>query len=494
MASSAILVALSALLSALCFPSLNLFWLWPMCLVPLFISIYQAESKRHILFSFWGYGLLYMAFSHLWFFSLTPFAEVWQLAALWVLASFVFGSYYLITGALFLATRKQWFLLPFCWMLGEWLRGLGPFGNTNGSLGYMWAHMDTFVQWASLWGVFGLSAMIVLVNVIVLHLIVSHQQERYAGALLALLAVYFSVGTLLERPLPVQDTQQVYIVQGNHAQLDKLNRKKWPSIRADFIRLSQSIPQLNQAVVFFPETITPGLNFKMPEFITPMKTLSTETDSTFIVGTPLKENGLYYNGASSLSPSTIRQEMTYKKIRLMPFGEYFPFKPLFHFLKLDSILPKSEYSAGEHMEIIPAQKSEVGIGICLESIFPSFYRHSVKEGADVLAVLVNNAWFGESAAAEQHLLMSRLRAVEQHRTVIQAANTGISAIISPQGELLSTSRLNEQTILSRKISLFQHKTIFYYIEPFYMWVILALLILLSFPTWFFYHYLRKNLD
>lgn len=92
-----------------------------------------------------------------------------------------------------------------------------------------------------------------------------------------------------------------------------------------------------------------------------------------------------------------------------------------------------------------------GGGLCLESVYPGYFRMSVLRGAQVLVVLLNNAWFFNSSAAQEHLQMSIFRAVENNRYLVQVANTGISAIVDPRGAVIQRSRLGEKRILTGRV-------------------------------------------
>jgi apolipoprotein N-acyltransferase len=155
-----------------------------------------------------------------------------------------------------------------------------------------------------------------------------------------------------------------------------------------------------------------------------------------------------YVGAKLIS-STGEIVMRYHKMRLVPFGEYLPI-PSF----ITSILPVrrlvesvSEFTPGARPETGRVLGASIGAFICYEAIFPSLVRRFTVAGAQVLVNVTNDGWYGTSAAPYQHYAMARFRAVENHRFLVRAANTGISAIIDPFGRELVRSELMEQRAL-----------------------------------------------
>jgi len=114
-----------------------------------------------------------------------------------------------------------------------------------------------------------------------------------------------------------------------------------------------------------------------------------------------------------------------------------------------------------------------GITICYEAIFPNQVRHYIKEGADFLVNITNDAWFGKSAAPYQHLAMAALRAVENRIYLVRAANTGITAIVSPTGQILSQTDLFMEAALTGSIHLRKGETFYTRYGDVFAWLCLA---------------------
>jgi apolipoprotein N-acyltransferase len=122
----------------------------------------------------------------------------------------------------------------------------------------------------------------------------------------------------------------------------------------------------------------------------------------------------------------------YDQIDLVPFGEFIP--PLFSWVNRIT-KETSDFTPGHDIEVFPAAGHHIGVFICYESAFPDLVRQFSKQGADTLVNLSNDGYFGHSEAREQHLLLVRMRAVENRRFIIRSTNDGITAVIDPAGRL-----------------------------------------------------------
>jgi apolipoprotein N-acyltransferase len=124
----------------------------------------------------------------------------------------------------------------------------------------------------------------------------------------------------------------------------------------------------------------------------------------------------------------------YDKIRLLPFGEYVPLPRWFPPAWLVSGIV-GDFTPGANYTLLPIGETRVGVFICFESAFPSIARQFTDAGADVLINISNDGYLGRTPVLRQHLANAVMRAVENRRTVLRVTNTGISARISPRGEV-----------------------------------------------------------
>ncbi|MCY3757392.1 MAG: apolipoprotein N-acyltransferase, partial [Acidobacteria bacterium] len=132
--------------------------------------------------------------------------------------------------------------------------------------------------------------------------------------------------------------------------------------------------------------------------------------------------------------------------------------------------------------------------ICYEAVVPDLVRRFVAEGAQVLVNITNDAWFGNSAAPHQHLLMARMRAVENRRYLLRAANSGISAVIDPLGRVLATTGLHRRTVLDGDFRFRRTPTFYTRNGDLFAWLCLALSLLpgVTRSGWRRLKWLRRN--
>lgn len=146
-----------------------------------------------------------------------------------------------------------------------------------------------------------------------------------------------------------------------------------------------------------------------------------------------------FNSAYFIEGGEIQE--VHNKLRLVPFGEYIPFKSFFTLVGLDTIaysMGVGTFQRGKEYTIFSLEefKAHFGVLVCFEDTMPDLARNFVKNGANVLLNITNDAWFLDTAEPFQHLQASILRAVENHCHVLRAANTGVSAFISPHGKII----------------------------------------------------------
>jgi apolipoprotein N-acyltransferase len=149
----------------------------------------------------------------------------------------------------------------------------------------------------------------------------------------------------------------------------------------------------------------------------------------------------------------------YDKVHLVPYGEYVPLKRFFPFLG-KIVEAVGNFESGEKGQVLSLNTEKLGVLICFEVIFPGLARAMAQNGAQLLVNITNDAWFGTSSAPYQHLSMAVFRAVENHRAVARAANTGISAFIDPVGRLLDETPLFRQAVRTRAMPVMDQKTFY----------------------------------
>jgi apolipoprotein N-acyltransferase len=170
------------------------------------------------------------------------------------------------------------------------------------------------------------------------------------------------------------------------------------------------------------------------------------------------ERTRYYNAAFLVSPDG-RQSAVYRKVHLVPFGEYVPLRRLLFFAQ-PLVEGVGDFAAGDAVTPLDLGDRRITTAICYESVFPYLAREAVLGGSRLLTAITNDAWYGWSSAPYQHFEQGSLRAIEFGRYFVRAANTGISAIVDPYGRVVARSGLFETATLEGDVRLLEGRTVY----------------------------------
>ncbi|MGH7411980.1 MAG: apolipoprotein N-acyltransferase [Candidatus Methylomirabilis sp.] len=348
------------------------------------------------------------------------------------------------------------------WVGLEYLRTYALTGFPWALLGYTQYRNAPLLPIASVTGVYGLSFLVILVN-IALAQVASKATDRLRTMLLAgaVAAALVWSPALLSPPAGSADPEQeigVALVQGNIDQALKWDPAMQVATVDLYRRLSLEAASQAPALIVWPETAAPFFLRYEPALRGRVLDIAAETGSYLLVGSPDVEPALagaggdrYHNSAFLISPE--RELLSkYDKIHMVPFGEYVPLKSILFFVHRLAY-GIGDFEAGRTYTVFRLPQGRFGATICYEVIFPDQVRRYVKEGADFLVNITNDAWFGRSAAPAQHLAIAALRAAENRRYLIRAANTGISAIVDPNGRILQASEIFVRAVVSGRIRL-----------------------------------------
>ncbi len=435
----------SSLLLTLAFPRWNLWGLAWVALVPLFLSLERARSRKEaFLFGFLA-GFVFYLLSVSWLRHVTVFGLFFVatvLACYWGVFGVVWHS---------VGTRHDggWrrLLLPAAWTALEFIRSEIPvWGFGWNLLGYSQAPNLWVAQLASLAGVYAVSFLVFLGNTVIYSVVRQGIKASWRMVLLFILVFtgssLFGYSRLLASP--AAPLFRVTVLQGNIPQSLKWEEAYKGEILRIYLNLTELASYDASQLIFWPEAAYPGF-FNREAEAEAVKELARKIQIPVVVGSPHQGEKGYYNSAYLLGPSG-EAIQRYDKIRLVPFGEYVPWKPVLGFLEPYAYaLGVSDFSGGKEFTLF--QTAETGprfsILICFEDIFPALARKFVERGADFLAVLTNDAWFGHSSAPYQHLQASVFRAIENGVSVVRAANTGVSGFITSTGRVVERVKNQE---------------------------------------------------
>jgi apolipoprotein N-acyltransferase len=213
-----------------------------------------------------------------------------------------------------------------------------------------------------------------------------------------------------------------------------------------------------------------------------IRRLARESGATLLIGSdqvePLRPAprdepaALYYNAAFLVKPDG-EVGAVYRKMHLVPFGEYVPLKNILFFAGT-IVEAVSDFSPGSMPVLLPVGSHVASTAICYEVIYGSLMREFVIDGSELLTTITNDAWYGRSSAAFQHWDQAAMRAIENGRYLARAANTGISGFVDPYGRVMAKTGLFEEAILVEDVRFIQTRTIYSRIGDLVAWVCLAL--------------------
>ncbi|MFA7387144.1 MAG: apolipoprotein N-acyltransferase [Thiohalobacteraceae bacterium] len=332
-----------------------------------------------------------------------------------------------------------WLLfLPAGWTLLEWLRSWLFTGFPWLNIGY--TQIDApLAGYAPLLGVYGVGWLVVLSAGLIAWGLRGAARARWLAPVL--LVALWSGGEALQRvqwAQPSGPPLRVSLVQGNIPQDDKWEPDQQRATLEKYLGLTRAewYPQdrPKSDLVIWPETAVPAFYHQVEEdFLAPLSAEARRVGSDLLTGIPVldRDKWEYYNAVIGLGA----EEGAYYKHHLVPFGEYLPLRSLFGSLLQVMPLPVADFSSGGlDQPLLEAAGYPVGVSICYEIVFGEEMITQLPQAAFLVNVS-NDAWFGESLAPHQHLEMARMRALETGRFLLRATNTGISAIIGPDGKL-----------------------------------------------------------
>jgi apolipoprotein N-acyltransferase len=213
--------------------------------------------------------------------------------------------------------------------------------------------------------------------------------------------------------------------------------------------------------VLWPESATPFYFDEQPTGQALVRNLVASTGVPLLFGSDEIERGArdqFYNSAFMLDQGGATAAV-YRKMHLVPFGEYVPFKDLLFFVK-PLVEAVSDFSPGRYVTMLPIDGHMASTAICYEVTYPSLMREGVRQGSELLTTITNDAWYGESSAPFQHFEMAAMRAIEQGRYLVRAANTGITGIVDPYGRVVARTRLGETTVVVGEARFVQARTLY----------------------------------
>lgn len=494
-----LLVLLSGFLMGIAFPPFPVPVFIFFAFIPFFMVIEQREFlgslNRFSYAAFFVFTLVTLYWVGSWTKEADPFLMISGM-----LLVFVNPALYLIPVSIYFAAKKSFgsraalMMFPLFWVAFEFLYGLTDLRFPWLILGNSLSHFSYFIQIADIVGAEGLTLLILYINIFLYVFFMQVREKNKAGVKYAVVAVLLFIIPVFYGIYKIQDFRpgnksvKVGLVQPNLDPWDKWQGGNINTLIDNYLGLSRKCVKEGAKVVIWPESALP-VYFLSGNYVYEVDRLRAFVDSNNVFlltgmpnanfytdkneapedAKPLKSiDGMYtsYNSILLFSPHNFDVQ-TYEKIKLVPFGEKVPFVEELPFLG-DLIkwqVGISSWNVGKDTTVfnLPVNKNktaykindELKIGgiVCIESIYPDFVAAFVQRGAQMIAVVTNDSWYGYSSGPFQHKEISVLRAVENRRSVVRAANGGISCIIDPLGRTVKDTKLFTRTYLVGNVEL-----------------------------------------
>lgn len=459
----ALLAIFSGLLITLAFPKADLSFLAWIALIPLLTAL-EGQSPRNafklglVCGSVAYAGLLYWViivmteYGHLPLYAGIP---LWLLLSGWLALFYGAAAWATALGERF--GIKSALMLPLAWVAADYLRSFLLTGFPWTMLGHSQYRLLPLIQLSDITGVFGITALIVLANVVLYRIIraLAGAEIPYPAksAVLLVLALTATLGygfMRLNTPPPPSAPLNVALIQGNIDQSVKWSPAFRETTLDIYTNLSrQAAARIQPGLIVWPESAAPFFFQENSPASDRIRTLSRELNTHLLFGSPAMElrnnRPANLNSAFLLGPDGSERGRS-DKVHLVPFGEYVPLARLLPFVN-KLVHGIGDFAPGQEIKPLNAADTPLGVLVCYEAIFPELARAHVNSGSRVLVNITNDAWFGRSSAPYQHLSMAAFRAVETRTPLVRAANTGITSIIDQNGHIKGMTSLFREAVM-----------------------------------------------
>ena len=474
MLSFTILPLISGIALWLAFPDHSLFFLSWVALIPFLLFLTQQRSWKAIVAGNFVLGLTYFGGVLYWIPEvLTGYGGLgWRISIpifflMLLLLCLFFLPFSVLTHAV--STRSRAAALwsaPGFWVLSELLRNYYAVGGFPWALlGYSQYPYEWMRQLADISGVYLISFLIVFGNCALLALCRFRNYRTWV--LPAIFALLFLGSNLYGWyrvevwQVPAGKSIKAALVQPNISLSAPLEHyaKKYFEVLPAYYRQAVSA---GVAWVVFPEAPNPYFFDTDFYFRTFWQREVRNSGAPLLLNSTSVETGSagthYYNGALLIGPEE-QPTYRYHKIHLVPFGEYVPAADWLSFVQ-PLVQEVAGFSAGTTAVVGDVGGIPFGTLICFEGIFPESAREFVRQGAQLLVNITNDAWYGRSAAPRQHLEFGAFRAVENRKPILRCANSGYSAVIDPLGRIQQELGLFQDGIVLADVTACPYRSIY----------------------------------
>ena len=439
---------ISAILLILAFPNFNLSYLVFIGFAPLLFAI-QKKSAKNAFWNSYLCGFLFYLGVLYWLYHVTGIG----LIVLCMYLALYFGIFgFLFNRLTYYTSGSSLLFIPLIWIFLEYAQShlFSGFGWTL--LGYSQYKNLHLIQIADFSGVYGVSFIVMMVNVAVFKFF--KKSARHLVVAVLVLGTVFWYGKMRENQGEWENSLKVSVIQGNIPQEIKWDPFASDEIMDGYFNLTRLAAFDEPDLIIWPETSFPGFFISDEEKTRQVFDLARKIQIPLLIGANTVDGLDILNSAVLISKKGEIVDK-YDKLHLVPFGEFVPFAdkiPFLHRLVLGEL---GHFTAGDEYKIFKIERPalqkifDFSTGeqqaaniehrfatlICFEDIFPGIAKKFVQKGAQFLVVITNDAWYGKSGAPFQHTACSVFRAIENRVPIVRCANTGYSCFIDPYGRI-----------------------------------------------------------
>lgn len=470
---------LSGFLTGLSHQPLSLGFLAWFSLVPFLYSVYSFTTKRRVVIAGFLFGFTYSLTQIFWLaFNIGTSPTVAKITA--IAATLYLSIFYIIFALITyrIKIKSPWigvWMMPVIWVAIEYVKSLGLLGFPwivlgNSQVDYLYP-----IQIAEFTAVYGVSFWVMLINVGIIHWL----EYRYKSTILILavtISTPFFIGYNLLKNQNLESSKlNVTVIQPNIHLMDKHGRSPIDNLNL-IIKTSNKFISDSTELLIWPETAVNTfvpVDSKTEKII---KNFLNNKSYDLLTGFPESEKSKsgtsYFNSIGQFTNDGLIK--SYQKIHPVPMAEHIPLSSIFPSLKKLN-LGQANWEIGNDFAIFETNEKKYSGVICYESTYPSLVRKFVNDGAEFIAVLVNDGWYETAPEPQQHASQSIFRAIENIRTIVRSANTGISLIVEPSGKIIKETVLNEKTGFNETINLHVENTFYTKYGDVFSWLMVIIL-------------------
>ncbi len=469
---------ISGILLALSFQKFNLFFLVWVAFIPIMYCIYKNNLRYSVLYRAIA-GITYSLIAFNWMFSFLLIKTKSFEATL--IASLIFWLYqivYFVLWVFFFEVAKKnnsitsIFYVSSLWMILEYIKNYFLSGFPVNLLGYSQSSFTQIIQLADVFGVYGISFLIILINMLLFYWLYNGKKKYLIFSFVIFMSVLFYGFLRINQISNINDKDaiKIGIVQPNIEQQKKWNKNLKDEIINTIYNTAKYFKDKSCDIIVYPETLLPRSLEQTEEIQILVKNISNYAFLSLIGGKSIENNNLYNSVFLISKEGNIIDK--YKKKHLALFGEYIPFENFLVKL-LEKVNLTDNYTKEIDLRVFEFDKYTLGINICSEVYYPYLSRELVSKGATLLTTHSNIAWCDGLSYPYQHFVMNIFRAIENRKYLIVASNTGISGVIAPTGKVIKQTKNQEQICFEETVYTNNYITIYDKIGDLFVYLCIA---------------------